>query len=242
MAAIFVLENELLGTYYVSRMEVDYDHFQARTRRQLQKKLTRVYDHHPVVNYFDIDADIILRNLNRNSRPAEPFAYGVDRWVNEIVKRIMKNPKQNEELRRLLTASWGVYYETEDGAPQLLPDEVSVPSTLSVYHVFPNSQMTKDDVLEMTSHFKQKWGTNEQVPEKYKRLGVDAYSTTGATRCLNVRPSRERGAEVTTDPNILYDRGRRKAIADMKRKHKPPKQKTIDKYNFTEAEINKWVS
>ena len=121
------------------------------------------------------------------------------------MKRIMKNPDQNEELRRLLTASWGVYYETENGAPQLLPDEVSVPSTLSVYHVLPQVRMTKADLLEMTSHFKQKWGSAEEVPEKYKRLGVDPYSVTGATRCLNVRPPRERGAEVTKYPSLLYE-------------------------------------
>ena len=79
MSAVFVLENGELGTYYVSRMEVDFEHFWTRTRAQLGKKLTKAYDHHPVVNHLNIDAELILRNLNRN-RPAEPFAYGVERW------------------------------------------------------------------------------------------------------------------------------------------------------------------
>ena len=51
MSAVFVLENGELGTYYVSRMEVDYEHFQTKTRAQLGKKLTKAYDHHPVMNH-----------------------------------------------------------------------------------------------------------------------------------------------------------------------------------------------
>ena len=148
--------------------------------------------------------------------------------------------EQNEDLRRLLTASWGVYYESENGAPQLLPDEVSVPSTLSVFHVLPEARMTKADLLEMTSHFKLKWGSAEEVPEKYKRLGVDAYSVTGATRCLNVRPPRERGAEVTTDPSLLYE-GRGGGNRRHEAQTESPKRSTIEKYGFTEAEINTWV-
>ena len=241
MSAVFVLENGELGTYYVSKMNMDFDHVTSRTREQLREKINKTYDRHPVVKHMDIDAHMTIRTLGR-ANPSEPFAYGVDRWIREIVKRIMKNPEQNEELRRLLTASWSVYYETENGAPLLLPDEISTPSTLSVFHAIPECKMTERNVLDMVKDFKENWGSGKEVPEKYKRMGIQSYSNTGATRCLNVRPPRVRGAEVTTDPDVLHARGRKKAIADMRRKRKPPKRTTIEKYGFTEDEIRKYTT
>jgi hypothetical protein len=65
-------------------------------------------------------------------------------------------------------------------------------------------------------------------------------------KCLNERAPSERASDTYArakerDSDYLAKRARAKAIQDMKKKGKPPKLSTIEKWGFTNAEIEAYT-
>jgi hypothetical protein len=85
-------------------------------------------------------------------------------------------------------------------------------STLSVLHIFDEDQ---------------------PIDKIFKKLVT---SREGLTKCLNIHTMKTYN-EKKEDPEFLKSIARRKVLSDIKKKQKPPKQSTIDKYGITEQEI-----
>jgi len=68
---------------------------------------------------------------------------------------------------------------------------------------------------------------DKPIDKIFKKLVT---SREGFTRCLNVNKN-------STREEFLETQARRKVLRDIKKKQKPPKQSTIDKYGITEQEI-----
>ena len=71
------------------------------------------------------------------------------------------------------------------------------------------------------------FGEDKPIDKIFKKLLT---SREGFTRCLNVNKN-------STREEFLETQSRRKVLRDIKKKQKPPKQSTIDKYGITEQEI-----
>ena len=90
-------------------------------------------------------------------------------------------------------------------------------STLSVLHVF---------------------NPDQPIDEIFKKL---VKSREGLTKCLNTRQMRTYN-DRKDDPEFLKKRMRIKVLYDIKKKQKPPKQSTIDKYDIKDHEIKKLIT
>lgn len=90
-------------------------------------------------------------------------------------------------------------------------------STLSVLHVFRE---------------------NQPIDEIFKKL---VKSREGLTKCLNTRQMRTYN-DRKDDHEFLKKRMRIKVLYDIKKKQKPPKQSTIDKYDIKDHEIKKLIT
>lgn len=108
----YILENQTLGTWWVSKMETQMNGcmpmYRGLTHDEFNIKLTEKY-HNP-------NAYLTLKPLLRAT-----VCYGVERWLSKLEYKIRKEPEKYREVEELLRAGWNNDMET---------------STLSVLHIF----------------------------------------------------------------------------------------------------------
>ena len=114
----YILENQILGTWWVGKMESTLDGcgmcpYRSITQDQLNDKL--------VERYHSPNAYLTLVTLNKRWSAC----YGVERWLSKLEYKINKEPEKYHELEELLKAGWDGENET---------------STLSVLHVLEHGQ------------------------------------------------------------------------------------------------------
>ena len=114
----YILENQILGTWWVGKMESTLDGcgmcpYRSITQDQLNDKL--------VERYHSPNAYLTLVTLNKRWSAC----YGVERWLSKLEYKINKEPEKYQELEELLKAGWDGENET---------------STLSVLHVLEHGQ------------------------------------------------------------------------------------------------------
>jgi len=114
----YILENQILGTWWVGKIESTLDGYgmcpyRSITQDQLNDKL--------VERYHSPNAYLTLVTLNKRWSAC----YGVERWLSKLEYKINKEPEKYHELEELLKAGWDGENET---------------STLSVLHVLEHGQ------------------------------------------------------------------------------------------------------
>jgi len=114
----YILENQILGTWWVGKIESTLDGYgmcpyRSITQDQLNDKL--------VERYHSPNAYLTLVTLNKRWSAC----YGVERWLSKLEYKINKEPEKYQELEELLKAGWDGENET---------------STLSVLHVLEHGQ------------------------------------------------------------------------------------------------------
>ena len=112
----YILENEVLGTYWVGKMITTLDcPYRSITQDELNEKLEEKY---PLLNPY-----LTMVTLNKGWNAC----YGTERWLSKLNYKINKEPERYKELKKLLMAGWDDNDFTET-------------STLSVLHVLKENQ------------------------------------------------------------------------------------------------------
>ena len=132
--SFFILENETLGTFWVSqtKMKLDESGFpllSAITRDELIEKLESKY-----VEYSNPCLDLV--SINKNG--SLPF-YGVEKWLTDMEYEIKRNPQKYKELEKLLRAGWH-------------EDDFTDNSTINVLHA-----RNKTDMKELYKRLIRDW-------------------------------------------------------------------------------------
>ena len=117
------------------------------------------------------------------------------------------------------------------------------PSTLYHFRIEKRMKMKKSDVNALITHLRRNWGTKGSL--FFGKKIVSPFADL-LKKCLNERTESEKASDTyarqkATDPDCLAKRAKLKCIQDMIRKRKPPKQTTIEKYGFTDEEIEKYT-
>jgi len=232
---IFILENTTFGTYYVGRMNRDLapdkremycgwrNQTRAATEDQLTERLERKYQYHPEYR----SPHLYFTALGNSIAP-----YGIETWITQLEAKIQSNPRRFSALKKLLTAGW-------------LDEDYGVlsPSTLYHFRIDKRFKMKKSDVNALITHLRRNWGTKGS--SFFGKKIVSPFADL-LKKCLNERTESEKASDTyarqkETDPDCLSKRARYKCIHDMIRKGKPPKQTTIEKYGFTDEEIEEYT-
>jgi hypothetical protein len=138
----FILENEDLGSWWVSKNKIKlnedgYPSCRSMSQDELIGKLSEKYYYlNPCLNVQ------VLRGR---------ATYGLKTWISQLEYEISRNPEKYEKLEELLMAGWA-------------SDDDKVYSTVHVIHVWNDTQ--KIDVKELYANLKKNWGT----PDETKRL------------------------------------------------------------------------